>query len=160
MKAIAFALWYLCCCFEIAAAQRSADIVKYPVVQAARRANEYWAAQGFAPACQGVVNLLWTWDQPSWVDAEATWSNQGDSAPFACSVRFNANHFDPLFLADWPHFCTAATHEFGHLHGKDHVDDPTNVMYTSPTPYNEPPQCKPAPDVVRAQIRNRRNRTR
>lgn len=103
-------------------------------------AARYWGAA----ACGGDVALSWSSADPPSINARATWFNPVD--PFAapqlnhdCSIVFNANAWLP-----WPRFCTVVVHEWGHLTGHPHSDDPNDVMAAvmrAPSP-----ACAAAPD--------------
>jgi hypothetical protein len=110
---------------------------RYPVwgnavktaVQLARR---HWAMD----ACGGQVALAWGRLDSS-VNAQSRWQNPRSSygdpqLNTSCSLTLNT---DAQF--DWPKLCTILIHEYGHLTGHPHVDDPHDVMnpyYVGPAP--------------------------
>ena len=114
---------------SVARASAATPAQRYPVGSAGMSlavsiAERYWDAD----PCGGDVALSWATVDPSWVNARAYWSNpigvSGHAdANFACSVVFNANAWLP-----WPRFCSVVAHEYGHLTGHSHSDDPSDVM--------------------------------
>lgn len=77
--------------------------------------------------CGGAVEYGST-DLPAGVVGYASWMRSGqaplDASRFTtCRVDFNTEM--DLGPED---FCTTLAHEMGHLHGQDHVDDPSNLM--------------------------------
>jgi hypothetical protein len=81
------------------------------------------AAWGSMP-CDGDVTVRWApLDRDT--NAVSTWAEFGDGGEaFDCRVTFNER--DQWSFA---RFCTILTHEYGHLHGRGHSDDPDSVMY-------------------------------
>jgi hypothetical protein len=95
-----------------------------PETLAREIAVAYW---GVDP-CGGQVTIVWT-DQDPDLNATAVWGNAvGDYTDALsndqCQIRFN-----PEVAFTWPKFCTVMVHEYGHLAGHDHSDDPRDVMY-------------------------------
>jgi hypothetical protein len=122
--------------------------------------------------CAGAVAVSWTTMDES-INAAATWSNPTSlfgnaGANYNCAIVYNL-HQD----WSWPMFCTITEHELGHLAGRDHVNNPNDVMspfYTRPSPeclHTPAPQAsatsthsaaRPAP--ARAKSRRARARAR
>jgi hypothetical protein len=96
-----------------------------PAFQTARAiAVEQW---GMDP-CHGDVDVSWG-KLPIEQNAVSTWVNQyqdyGDPAHNTlCGVVFNTKQD-----WDWPKLCTVFVHEFGHLAGHEHSEDPHDVMF-------------------------------
>jgi Matrixin len=119
--------------------------------QTARQiAVEHW---GMAP-CGGDVDISWG-KLPADQNAVSSWVNQfqdyGDPAHNElCSVTFNTKQD-----WDWPKLCTVFAHEFGHLAGHEHSEDPGDVMYAYYIGTNLPeceavsPAGAPAPTAPR-----------
>jgi hypothetical protein len=106
-------------------------------------AQDFW---GIAP-CRGEVTLAWEDLDPS-LDAQAIWAN--DAGGYADPVRNTGCEvsFNPRGQWDWPKLCTVMVHEMGHLAGRDHVDDPDDVMYYT---YRHPVrQCAKTPEPATA----------
>jgi hypothetical protein len=96
-----------------------------PAMQAAVGiAKAYWSAD----PCGGQVGLSWgTLDSST--NATSTWSNpesQFGLSDLNASCAITLNRAVPW---DWAKFCTIVVHEYGHLDGRPHVDDPNDVMY-------------------------------
>jgi hypothetical protein len=132
-----------------AAAQQAPDAW---MAKARRLADQQW---GFDP-CQGAITTTWG-TLPADQNAVSTWLNQhqdyGDPAHNTqCSVTFNTRQD-----WDWPKFCTIAIHEFGHLAGNPHSDDPNDVMFAYYAGTNVP-ECDASPAVSRAPTAPRRGR--
>jgi hypothetical protein len=93
-------------------------------------ARTIWAAD----PCAGQVSISWMTLSDS-VNATSTWSNpigQYDvpAQNTACAIAFNS-----ATSWDWVRFCSILVHEYGHLTGHPHEDDPASVMnafYTRP----------------------------
>ncbi len=101
------------------------------MAQAQSIARVHWGAD----ACSGQVALAWTTELGTEVAARASWSNPLSTydhpvANLNCAIRFNA-----AADFDWLKFCTVVVHEYGHLTGHRHSDDPGDVMYQT---YQEP----------------------
>jgi hypothetical protein len=117
---------------SLSAAQRWP--VDGPAMQQARQiAIAHW---GMSP-CNGDVPVAWARLAPD-ENGRATWTNPfhdyGDPAGNTrCSVALNTAQD-----WTWPKLCTVLTHEFGHLAGNSHSDDPDNVMYAYYTGTNVP----------------------
>jgi Matrixin len=99
--------------------------VNGPAMQQARAiAVEHW---GMNP-CEGDVTITWE-KLAADSNANSTWVN-----PFQdyfdpkdnslCTVAFNVSQD-----WDWPKLCSVFVHEFGHLAGFPHSDDPNDVMF-------------------------------
>jgi Matrixin len=106
--------------------------------QARQIADAHW---GFDP-CHGDIAISWG-TLPADQNAISSWLNQhadyGDpDNNTQCSVVFNT-----LQDWDWPKFCTVFVHEFGHLAGNPHSDDPDDVMFAYYTGTHLP-ACKAA----------------
>ena len=122
-----------------------------PAFQTAQQiAIEHW---GMNP-CNGDVDLSWG-KLPGEENAVSTWVNQyqdyGDPAHNTlCEVTFNTKQD-----WDWPKFCTVFVHEFGHLAGNAHSEDPDDVMFAYYDGVNVPactavnPAGAPAPTAPR-----------
>ena len=118
-----------------------------PALQQARQiAVDHWAIN----PCNGDVAITWAQLAPD-ENGRATWVNPfhdyGDPAGNTkCAVALNTRQD-----WTWPKLCTVLTHEFGHLAGNAHSDDPHNVMYAYYTGTNLPaceavsPAASPAP---------------
>src|SRR5215207_223132 len=112
-----------------AGAQAQSPAQRWPVdgvaFQTARQiAVAHWAMD----PCHCDVDISWG-RLPADENAESTWTNQyqdyGDAEHNTlCSVRFNAKQD-----WNWPKLCTVFAHEFGHLAGNAHSDDPDDVMF-------------------------------
>ena len=123
-----------------AAAQTAPDAW---MAKARQLADQHW---GFDP-CQGDITITWG-TLPADQSAVSAWLNQyvdyGDPAHNTqCSVTFNTRQD-----WDWPKFCTVFVHEFGHLAGNPHSDDPDDVMFAYYTGTNLP-ACKAASPAAR-----------
>ena len=108
--------------------------VNGPAMQQARAiALAHW---GMNP-CKGDVTISWA-KLPADTNATSTWVNPfqdyGDAKDNSlCSVDFNVRQ-----AWDWPKLCSVFVHEFGHLAGNPHSDDPDDVMYAYYTGTNVP----------------------
>jgi hypothetical protein len=114
------------------------------VATARQLADRHW---GLDP-CGGDVTITWG-KLPPQQNAVSTWLNPhedyGDPANNTqCSVTFNTKQD-----WDWPKFCTIAIHEFGHLAGNPHSDDPDDVMFAYYAGTNAP-ECRASPAAARA----------
>ena len=127
-----------------------------PMQLARQIAHDHWGVD----VCQGKVALSWA-PLDDDVNAQSSWSNttsaydnpdiNGD-----CAVTFN-----PRAEFDWPKFCTVMVHEIGHLAGKQHSQNPADVMaayYADPLPACvsasatagfPPPAATPAPTTAK-----------
>lgn len=99
-------------------------------------------------ACGGQVALSWA-DLSADLNGDSTWSNptadgvyDDPSANYACAVRLNANRD-----FGWPELCTVVVHEYGHLTGHRHRDDPDDVM--APRYRGPVAECARTPDPTR-----------
>lgn len=110
---------------------------------AASVARAYWGAD----PCGNQVDIRWT-DQSNTINAVSSWKNPTSSYDnpaqnLDCEVDFNRD-----LSYDWPRFCTVLVHEFGHLTGHQHSEDPNDVMAAY---YNRPlAQCQATPDPTAA----------
>jgi len=108
-----------------------------PAMQQARQiAVAHW---GMNP-CEGDVTISWA-SLPVQENATSTWVNPFQDYYDAkdntlCTVAFNVRQD-----WDWPKLCTVFVHEFGHLAGNPHSDDPNDVMYAYYTG-NNVPECE------------------
>ena len=108
--------------------------VNGPAMRQARQiAVQHW---GMNP-CNGEVAITWS-KLAADENATSTWVNPfhdyGDpKGNSLCSVAFNISQD-----WDWPKFCTVFVHEFGHLAGNPHSDDPNDVMFAYYTGKNVP----------------------
>jgi hypothetical protein len=86
--------------------------------------------------CGGQVSVTWT-HMGDGINARSQWlaTDTHNPATFtSCSITYNLD-----VDWDWPKLCTVVEHELGHLAGRDHVDDPRNVM--SPYYIYPAPEC-------------------
>ena len=125
-----------------------------PAISEARRiAERHWGAS----ACGGRVELAWgvlaegTNATASWKNPTDAWNNAGEN--FDCRIELNARA-----RYDWAKLCTVMAHEVGHLLGRPHAQDPSDLMapeYRRPldvcaqTP--EPGTPAPAPPATPSQ---------
>jgi hypothetical protein len=101
----------------------------------------YW---GTTP-CQGQVGFEFA-QLPPGIRGWSMWSN-----PVSATGNPELNENCRVSFAtdgtwDWPSFCTAMVHEYGHLLGHEHGQDPNDVMY----PYYVKPvaACAPAAAIA------------
>ena len=91
--------------------------------------------------CGGVVGTTKA-SLPGSLYAHASWS-WGSAPHFTdCLIRFSSDH-----SFSWLEFCTIMVHEYGHLAGREHSDNPRSVMY--PVYARPDPRC----DIRRASMR-------
>ena len=127
-----------------------------PAMQQARQlATQHW---GMNP-CQGDVDISWG-QLPVAENARSTWTNQfadyGDPEHNTlCDVVFNTRQD-----WDWPKLCTVFMHEFGHLAGHEHSEDPDDVMFAYYTGENAPGCESVSPAGSRAPTAPRQGRQR
>jgi hypothetical protein len=111
-----------------------------------RRALEL-GERRFGPACPGGISVTWAAFE---VDYLGTPGARAWARTFAeeCLIEFNVG----IWLAadwreavyDWPWLCTLVVHEYGHLAGHGHADDPADIMHA--TIERVAPECDdPAP---------------
>jgi hypothetical protein len=110
-------------------------------------ADRYWNAS----PCDGHVAMTWLAYGPRTEEARAFWTN-----PLAyygypelntdCAIVFNSQAWLP-----WPRFCTVVVHEYGHLTGHPHSDDPLDVM--APTTHWTLPACAAIRDPAAQALR-------
>ncbi|MCW2506070.1 MAG: hypothetical protein JWO79_4354 [Actinomycetia bacterium] len=104
-------------------------------------ARSVWAAD----PCAGEVTISWMALSPT-VNATSTWSNpvgqyDAPAQNTVCAIAFNT-----AVSWDWVRFCSILVHEYGHLTGHPHDDDPASIMsafYTRPVD-----QCAAAAPVA------------
>jgi matrixin len=86
-------------------------------------------------ACDGQVAIGWSVLEPgtnataSWRNPTDAWNNAGEN--FDCRIDFNVRA-----EFDWTKLCSVMAHEVGHLLGRQHTDDPADLMapfYSGPT---------------------------
>jgi Matrixin len=108
--------------------------------------------------CGGQIALSWA-PADAEINATSAWTNPESAYDHPqlngdCKVTFNPNA-----EFDWDKFCTVMVHEYGHLAGRPHAGDPTDVMaayYTRPLPACQaatPAELRPAP-VATASVRS------
>ena len=125
-----------------------------PAMQQARTiADAHW---GMVP-CNGDVKIAWA-KLPSDENAGSTWVNPfqdyfdaKDNAQ--CSVAFNVTQD-----WNWAKLCTVFVHEFGHLAGNPHSDDPKDVMFPFYDGTNVPACAAVSPAAYRAPTAPRQGR--
>lgn len=111
--------------------------------QAIDHAKMHWE---FDP-CAGQVDISWDY-MGDGVNARARWwvGVAGDPTTFSqCTVTFNLDTW-----WDTEKYCTVMEHEYGHLGGHEHVDDPTDLMsayYTDAASDCLSPYWPPRPPV-------------
>jgi hypothetical protein len=96
------------------------------------RADLAIAERRFGPACPNGIVATWN---PFEVDYAGSPGARAWARSFLeqCRIDFNAGLWlDPSWRAaiyDPPWLCTLVVHEYGHLAGNGHSDDPADVMY-------------------------------
>jgi Matrixin len=129
----------LACLTLIIAAPAAAQTTPQSWMDTARQiAEAHWNLD----PCHGDVSITWA-KLPADQNAVSTWLNQyadyGDpDHNTQCGVTFNTRQD-----WDWPKFCTVFVHEFGHLAGHAHSDNPDDVMFAYYTGTSVP-ECEPA----------------
>jgi hypothetical protein len=124
-----------------AAAAAEFPIAGAPGTEAESIAVAYW---GVNP-CGGTIDVSWGELDPSlnalsqWWNPTSLYDNPSENSN--CSITFNEAQ-----TWDWPMFCTIMVHEYGHLSGHQHVNDPTNVM--NPVYVGPIAQCASAPNPI------------
>jgi hypothetical protein len=112
------------------------------ITTASEIAEARWAD---SHVCNGDLTIYWGRLNPQY-NATSSWSNPVDdyAAPDrneSCEIELNVRAD-----WDWPKLCTVLVHEFGHLTGHRHADDPDDVMYYA---YVQPiPECAQTPEPV------------
>ena len=108
------------------AADPAADFAQgsAPVAAAQAIAKAHWQTD----PCGGEVRLVWTALGAN-VNATSTWANTHSQydAPeqnTTCVVALNSTA-----AWDWTKFCSILVHEYGHLSGHAHTQDPADIMY-------------------------------
>lgn len=129
----------------IPAAASAAAPDRYPVDgPAVAKAQEIARAHWGTDPCSAKIAQSWTTELDGTTAAEASWENptstyDNPAENTNCVVRFNAG-----VDFDWSQLCTVVAHEYGHLTGHRHSDDPGDVMTAI---YNDPlPECVATPD--------------
>lgn len=119
----------------LAALSISGSAAARPSVNDLARAYSVRAAEAAWPAnrCDGRERV--SWDQQLGEYAGVALSG--------CRVKI-APH--PDFMWAWPYTCAVVIHEYGHLAGHDHSDDPTSIMYSGTLPI--PHVCMALPKWV------------
>jgi hypothetical protein len=128
---------------SVAGAQDVAPIDAFgPGTAAEARARDIARATWGGEPCGGQVTISWMDRSPS-INASAIWGYAVDlyadpELNVQCQIRFN-----PAARFDWSKFCTVMVHEYGHLSGHAHSEDPHDLMYAY---YEGPiPACVDAP---------------
>jgi hypothetical protein len=89
-----------------------------------RAALDYW---GQAPDCPGGVDHQWRDEMP------ADWGIQGEAYAASlmpgCVIVFDRKLAGELRDDDLSGYCQLIVHEYGHLLGHDHSDNPDDIMY-------------------------------
>jgi predicted Zn-dependent protease len=123
---------------SVAYAQDGNDALMQVTAAARTVASEYWRAE----ACGSQVQVRWIAMRTK-MNAISSWISAGSQYEHPelnqdCRIAFNSNQ-----LWTWPKFCAVMVHEYGHLLGHAHQDDPADVMY----PFFVRPvaNCGPAP---------------
>src|SRR5215207_157132 len=94
--------------------------------------------------CGGQVAVSWSHMGPG-INARSQWMSIdiNDASSYTeCAITYNLD-----VDWDWPKLCTVIEHELGHLAGRQHVNDPRDVMssyYVYPAPECAP-KAPPAP---------------
>jgi hypothetical protein len=114
------------------------------------RAHALAIARWGAEPCGGQVSVTWA-HMGAGINARSQWMSTDVHNPATyteCSITYNID-----VDWDWPKLCTVVEHELGHLDGRDHVNDPHDVMspyYIYPTSEcaagTAPASSAPAPD--------------
>jgi Matrixin len=104
-------------------------------------ARDAWGGE----PCGGQVTVTWGPLEAS-VNATSTWMNPTDpyanpSQNYDCNVEFNTGAD-----FDWTKYCTVMVHEYGHLHGQQHSDDKSSVMYPEYEDDHAWPACESTAD--------------
>lgn len=95
-----------------------------PVTAAEEISKSYWQAT----PCGGQVSIVWM-TLGEGTNATSTWTNpvgQYDAPEqnTSCQIAFNK-----ALAWDWTRFCSILVHEYGHLAGRSHAEDPADIMY-------------------------------
>jgi hypothetical protein len=103
------------------------------------------AARWGVEPCGGQVAVSWSHMGPG-INARSQWMSVdiNDASSYTeCAITYNLD-----VDWDWPKLCTVIEHELGHLAGRQHVNDPRDVMsayYIYPAP-----ECAPKAPAVPA----------
>lgn len=110
-----------------------------------RLAGDYWHMLDYVtgPGCTNTYMADMSNDYSAWGDG----SN--------CSIWLNRTYWPVMTTIER---CRLIVHEVGHVIGKDHVDDPTNVMYGGPLDQMVVPQCEPGYVIAQPKPRCRTRR--
>jgi hypothetical protein len=100
-----------------------------------QRAQQYWGKQ----ACNGSIlvtkgNL--PGDQAGLAQYDKLTLPTGQVIQQNCHITVDTRHFPNRV------YCGIIIHEYGHLLGHDHVDNPRSIMYPRINRSNLPPVCK------------------
>ena len=96
------------------------------------RADLAIAERRFGPTCPGGIVATWSPFEVGYAGSPGAraWAR---SFVEQCRIDFNAGLWlDPTWRAaiyDPPWLCTLVVHEYGHIAGNGHSDDPADVMY-------------------------------
>jgi hypothetical protein len=108
----------------------------------------YIASTAWNDACLTGVDLRWTNTplEDGWMRGAV--GGAYDRNPNAHCRVWAATDARPDLEANWPMFCSMLVHEFGHLTGRLHSDDPNDIMYPTLSDLNLWPGCGASPPAV------------
>lgn len=76
-----------------------------------------------------------------WLGPDGPRTARNPTAFTNCTMLLEAPNKTVPLRPNWPNFCQAFLHEFGHLAGHAHSTDPTNIMYPGAWNTNMPSVC-------------------